>query len=636
MLGKDELNQILTEATRASPDWIMILDDSGRLLDINPSAEAGLGYRSEEAIGRAAADLLVPDHLRGRHALDLLTSSPASQPGRGIRVETEARSKDGRIFAAELTLVETSSSGRRVYTAVLRDLSRQTIQKELEATRRRLELAVESANLGIWTYQPARHAFWFSRRSREIYGLDDDTPLDERTFRRLMHPEDWERVATPINAGFPDGTVEVDYRIVRPDGDVRWIYALGAPVRDDSGRAEEVNGIHIDITDRRRVQEELARSREALLHSERLAAMGGLLAGVSHELNNPLAAIVGQAEMLEEDSRGTGFEQRARKISSAAGRCARIVGTFLAMARQHEPQRQEVDINALISASLEITEYALRTSGITLRVTYGTGLPTVLGDRDQLHQVLVNLIVNAQQAMEKGEAFEKILTVRASVDPRGQVVIDIEDTGPGIAEEIRARVFEPFFTTRHGSGGTGIGLSFSQGIVEAHGGRLTVEQSRNGALLRIELPPACDAALLNVPSETGVEAPLITVRRRVLVVEDEPDVAETLRELIEREGFHVTLATNGSEALRALDLGEYDMLFSDLRMPLLGGPELYARLREVRPELAKSVAFVTGDTIGDNMKEFLRGCDRPLLEKPFTRAGVRAILSALVPRGEAG
>jgi two-component system NtrC family sensor kinase len=629
MLGTEELHTILTEATRASPDWILILDEEGRLLDLNPAAAAGLGFCIDEALGRTAAELLVPDHLRGTHALEL--SKPLAPGSHGLRVETEACCKNGRVFPAELTLVETLSSGRRAYTAVLRDLSRQAIQKELEATRRRLELAVEAANLGIWTFRPAGRTFWFSRRSREMYGLDDDAPLDERTFRRLMHPDDWERVATPINAGFANGSVEVDYRIIRPDGELRWIYALGAPVRDDSGRAEEVIGIHIDITERRRAQEELARSRDALLQSERLAAMGGLLAGVSHELNNPLAAIVGQAEMLEEDGAGTPFEERARKISSAAARCARIVGTFLAMARQREAQRAPIDINEVISSALEITEYSLRTSGIAVRVIYGTRLPPVDGDRDQLHQVLVNLIVNAQQAMEKGETFEKILTVRASVSHSGQVLVDVCDTGPGIAEELQARVFEPFFTTKRQGGGTGIGLSFSQGIVEAHGGRLTVEPSRNGAHLRIHLPSAFEAGTVSAPLAPEAPPPPAPSRRRLLLVEDEPDVADTLRELIEREGFDVTIACNGAEAIVALDRGEYQLVVSDLRMPTLGGPELYARLCEVRPDLVRAMAFVTGDTIGDNMSEFLSSCDRPLLEKPFTRAGVRAVLSGLVP-----
>jgi len=197
---------------------------------------------------------------------------------------------------------------------------------------------------------------------------------------------------------------------------------------------------------------------------------------------------------------------------------------------------------------------------------------------------------------------------------------------------MRHRIFEPFFTTKRQSsgGGTGIGLSFSQGIVIAHGGTINVEPSRRGAHFRIELPAAAGEPITVIPRQEAFIPDVVPSRRRCLVVEDEPDVAATLRELIEREGFEVTLASNGTEAFFALDKGEFDLLFSDLRMPLLNGPELYERLLEIRPELVRHMAFVTGDTMGDSMGEFLRSCGRPVLEKPFTKAGIRAVLAALV------
>jgi signal transduction histidine kinase/CheY-like chemotaxis protein len=423
----------------------------------------------------------------------------------------------------------------------------------------------------------------------------------------------------------------LEHRVVWPNGDVRWVQSLGTALRDANGKVRLVSGIHIDITESKRAEAELARSREALVQSEKLAALGSLLAGVSHELNNPLAAIVGQAEMLAEDAAGTALEDRARRIGAAAERSARIVQTFLAMARQRERQVSILNMNDVIASALELTEYGLRTSGIAVKVNFGSGLPPIEGDRDQLHQVLVNLIVNAQQAMEKGEAFEKVLTIRTSVNQAGRVLIDVGDTGPGIPEEVRSRIFEPFFTTKKqaSGGGTGIGLSFSQGIVVAHRGTLTIQPSRRGAHFRIDLPAAPGEALTIVPVEDAIVAEPTSRRRRCLVVEDEADVAATLCELIEREGYEVTVAPNGIEALHALERDGFDMLVSDLRMPQLNGPELHERLSETHPELIARMAFVTGDTIGDSMGEFARNCGRPVLEKPFTRAGVRALLAAL-------
>jgi signal transduction histidine kinase len=504
-----------------------------------------------------------------------------------------------------------------------------------EVIRQRLELAMEGAQLGVWSYNPRTGSCWFSDRSKELFTLDDNFMPDARRLEDHIHPDDWPRFVAPYYDRFPDEPLAIEYRIIRPDGEIRWIYALGAAARDAEGEPQAVHGIHVDITERKQAEEELARSRDALHRSEQLAALGTLLAGVSHELNNPLAAIVGQAEMLAEDSVGTVFEERAKRIGAAAERCARIVQTFLAMARQRDCSSGLVDVNDTIASALEITEYTLRTAGVAVKVNFGSGLPPVEGDRDQLHQVLVNLIVNAQQAMEEGEAFEKVLTVRTSVNQAGRLLIDVADTGPGVPSAGN-RIFEPFFTTKRQSrsGGTGIGLSFSQGVIAAHGGSIQIEPTRRGAHFRIELPAAAaGAAAIVVPRERAPMPEAVAARRRCLVVEDEPDVAETLRELIEREGFEVTVAANGTEAFFALDKGDFDLLFSDLRMPLLNGPELFHRLCEIRPELVEHMAFVTGDTMGDSMGEFLKTCGRPILEKPFTKAGVRAVLAALVEPG---
>jgi PAS domain S-box-containing protein len=624
------LERICAAVAAASLDPAILFGSDGLTVALNGAAEHMLGHGRDEALGRPVTDLVEPGHLR-----DVLTALVAGT-GEGLigtRFESELLSSTGPPTPVEATMTEVDAPGARIFALGLRDLGPRGSRQDLEMTRRRLELAVSGAMLGVWTYDPQSGAVWYSDRSREIYGLAPDTIIEARTLRSRVHPDDWEMLAVPYYQGFSEEPVEIEYRVVRPDGQVRWVHALGAAARNDDGLTFTVNGIHLDITDRKQSEEELIRSREALHQSEKLGALGSLLAGVSHELNNPLAAIVGQAEMLEEDSRNTQYEQRARKISAAADRCARIVRTFLAMARRREPSRAPVDVNDLVGAALELTDYALRTAGVVVRKDLGIDLPPVEGDRDQLHQVLVNLIVNAQQAMEKGGTFEKLLTLRTFAE-HARVVIELEDTGPGIPDELRRRIFEPFFSTkRQGeSSGTGIGLSFSQGIIGAHGGSLTIEPSRRGALFRIALPAAVNASEARVRED---QAEIVRVLadpappRRALVVEDEPDVAGTLRELVEREGYDVTVACDGSEALSTIGKGEFDLLLSDLRMPRLNGQELFERLSEIRPDLVERMAFVSGDTIGDSMADFLRDCGRPILEKPFTRAGVRTVLAAL-------
>ncbi|MET1110471.1 MAG: PAS domain S-box protein [Allosphingosinicella sp.] len=529
-----------------------------------------------------------------------------------------------------------SSGAVTMVTGIHLDITdRKRNEQELAETRRQFELAVEGANLGLWTIDPRTGETWYSARSRELYGVDGEMHLDGTTLKAFIHPEDWDVVVEAARSGFPNDAVSLEHRVIWPNGDTRWVHSLGTVVRDSEGEATLVTGIHVDITDRKRAEQELAVSRDALHQSEKLAAMGALLAGVSHELNNPLAAIVGQAEMLQEDSVGTAFEVRGKKIAAAAERCARIVQTFLAMARQKDAQRSLVDLNDVVATALEIAEYGLRTAGIGVRVTLGSMLPKILGDRDQLHQVLVNLIVNAQHAMQSGGAYDKTLTVRTSVSHSGEVLLDVTDTGPGVPEKLRGRIFDPFFTTKPQGVGTGVGLSFSHGIVEAHGGTIALEPSRRGAHFRIALPATAESGLLAVPIavETAAEA---SAGGRALIVEDEADVAETLRELLEREGYKVTVASDGSAALMALDRGDYDLILSDLRMPGVSGPDLHARLAETKPHLLDRMGFVTGDTLGSSMDDFLRGCGRPVLEKPFTKIGVRCLIASILqPRVDA-
>jgi PAS domain S-box-containing protein len=561
-------------------------------------------------------------------------SDPYLNGFREDRVEVEYRviCPDGSIrwiYSLGATNRDADGVARNVSGIHLDITERKQAAAELEEARRQVELAVRGANLGSWTIDPKTGETWYSARSRELYGVDGELKLDAHALKAYIHPDDWEMVIEPYRQGFPLETFALEHRVVWPSGDIRWVQSLGTALRDEQGKVRLLHGVHLDVTDRKRAEQELARSREALHQSEKLAALGSLLAGVSHELNNPLAAIVGQAEMLKEDSGGTVFETRARKIGAAAERCARIVQTFLAMARQKDAQRSLIDLNEVVASSLEITEYALRTAGIAVRVTLGTLLPKVLGDRDQLHQVLVNLIVNAQQAMEGGETFDKTLTLRTSVSQSGAVLLDVSDTGPGVPDKARGRIFEPFFTTKPQGVGTGIGLSFSHGIVEAHGGTITLETSRRGAHFRVALPPAAESGVVAVPIDADTVAGAAG-GGMALVVEDEADVADTLRELLEREGYAVTVARDGAAALRALDRGDFDLILSDLRMPGVSGPDLHARLAETRPHLLSRMGFVTGDTLGSSMDEFLRGCGRPVLEKPFTRIGVRCLIGSIV------
>lgn len=375
------------------------------------------------------------------------------------------------------------------------------------------------------------------------------------------------------------------------------------------------------VVERARAEAELAASREALHQSEKLTALGSLLAGVSHELNNPLSVVVAQSVMMEEDAEGTKLASRAGKIRSAAERCAKIVATFLALARQKPPERRRVDVNMVVRGALELTAYGLRSTGVEVECDLGDDLPMLEADADQLHQVFANLFVNAQQALQEVDRRRRLTVITRLGRAPGTVEVDVADNGPGIPEDIRRRVLEPFFTTKPQGAGTGLGLSYSNGVVEAHGGTLDLIETSEGATFRVTLPARLSAEAPAALAPQIVKAG--AARGHALVVDDEADIADTLAELLEAQGFRVRIAGNGAEAKRQLASQDFDLILSDLRMPDIDGPALYAWIAAERPHLRDRIGFVTGDTMGPNAVRFLATTGRPSLEKPFTPHGLR-------------
>jgi len=429
-----------------------------------------------------------------------------------------------------------------------------------------------------------------------------------------------------LGASARGGTVaSVEFEF--PDrADYAALLAVEFPI--GGGGAARTGGFTLDLTARKAAEAELARSREALYQTEKLSALGSLLAGVSHELNNPLSIVVAQAVMLERHGQGTELAERAFKIRKAADRCARIVQTFLAMARQKEPERQAVDLNHVAAAALELAGYGLRSDGIAVVERFAPDLPPIAADADQLHQIIVNLVVNAHHAMTgEGTGIDgaRVLTVTTARGPEPHTVaLDVADTGPGISDDMARRIFEPFFTTKPQGEGTGVGLSFSLGLAEAHGGRLALVPSGSGACFRLTLPIDAEVALPRLGPEPAPPAPAGT--RRALLVDDEAEIAEALGDFLGLEGYRATVVTSGAAACEAMGAEDWDLVVSDLRMPGMDGPQLHGWVLSHRPDLAERMGFVTGDTLGLSVAQFLEDTRRPVLEKPFTPEAVQRFL----------
>ena len=408
------------------------------------------------------------------------------------------------------------------------------------------------------------------------------------------------------------------------DGSLRWHEVFVKRVT--IGGQERILALARDITEKKRASEELVRQRESLYQREKLAALGSLLAGVAHELNNPLSVVVARTVLLEEQGDPT-IRAAALKIRTAAERCARIVRTFLAMARQQRPERGPVAVNDVVVAALDITTYAVRTSSIEVTLDLSKDIPHILADADQLHQVLLNLIINAQQSLQDRPP-PRWIRVTSRFDKRaGEIRIAVADNGPGIPPQLRARIFEPYFTTKPVGVGLGVGLAVSLGIVEAHGGTLTVDcPIEGGAVFTIALPvgPVGATAI-----EAGSSPRASGASRRILVVDDEPEIRETLAAILTGARHDVVTAGSGREALERLAAEHFDVILTDIRMPDFDGRALYQEIAQRWPTRAECVVFVTGDTLTSTVRDFVSESGRPVLEKPFLPGEVRRIVADL-------
>ena len=381
---------------------------------------------------------------------------------------------------------------------------------------------------------------------------------------------------------------------------------------------------------------EIERQRDALHQSEKLAALGSLLAGVAHELNNPLSIVLGQSTMLREEAEtrvdGESLLARARRIEAAADRCARVVRSFLAIARQRKVEARAVPLAPILDGAIDLMLYGLNSGGITIVRDYDAGLPPVMADPDQVQQIVVNLLVNAAQALEEVEGPRRI--VFSATRSGDALRLVVSDNGPGVPKDVAPRIFDPFFTTKPQGTGTGIGLSVSRGLAEAQGGTLALlpPSAAGGAAFELSLPIATRVAVGEGADGSARRGRTSRPEsnRRALVVDDETDIAAMLSEIMQNAGYDCDVAGSGREAqaLIAARGPVYDAVLCDLRMADIDGATLFRWLSANHPALAERTLFVTGDSLGPAAGRFLAESRRPVLEKPFAPADVLRLVTS--------
>jgi signal transduction histidine kinase len=383
--------------------------------------------------------------------------------------------------------------------------------------------------------------------------------------------------------------------------------------------AERTAALQREMVERQQIQ-------AALFQSEKLAAMGSLLASVAHELNNPLSIILLYTTLLQDDAGPGPLAEYTAEITQAATRCERLVRQFLTLARQHAPERAVVDFNALLTETMDLLAPSLRVDTITVDLRLAAEITRLWADPHQLQQVVVNLITNAQQAL-RDVAAPRHLTLTTGVDAaRTRVTLEVADTGLGMSPDVQARIFEPFFTTKAPGVGTGLGLPLCRSIIEEHGGTLRcTSQAGQGTTFWVELPVGSIPE--TSPASTDRETVLPPVPgSSILLVDDEPSIITAMTRLLRRDGHTVDTAANGRLALMKLQERTYDVILSDLRMPELDGPGLYRALETHYPQLCQRFIFLTGDTLNPDTQALGVQHGVPQLFKPYTAADLRRVI----------
>ncbi len=493
----------------------------------------------------------------------------------------------------------------------------------------RFKTLVESMDDIVYTLDAERRHDGVFGRWVEHFGLTPAHFLG-RTTREILGPDAAEAHETAIEAAF-SGQQRVLYEWSAPDAaGERFFQTSLSPIRSPEGAVTGVVGVGRDITGQRRLQDQLALS-------DRMASLGMLAAGVAHEINNPLSALLAHLDLGLRQLRFLQTDEPRPEITEimgdlgdareAAARIREIARDLRVFSRGDEEEKRPVDLERVLDSSLRLAENEIRHKAQVV-TRYGKA-PLVLGNESRLGQLFLNLLVNAAHAIPEGQAEPSEIRVTTSTDARGRATATIEDTGCGMPPEVLRRLFTPFFTTKAIGEGTGLGLTICHRIVEAHGGEISVESKIGvGTIFAVALPAAAEE-----PSPAAIPRRPRTYagkRGRILVIDDEPAIVSVMRRFLSAE-HEVTGTSDAHAALEMLRAGQrFDVILCDVMMPSLNGMTFYRELASSAPDQAKRVIFLTGDVFNPEVRDFLDGLDNARVEKPFDIATMSALVNERV------
>ncbi len=618
-------------------EGIIEIDRENRILELNPAAERMFGRTRQEVIGLDAAELMVPPRLRAQNRRELssyLTTEEARV--HGIRTETVAQRADGSEFPVEVTVTRLGQD-QVLFVAFVRDLSeQQRTESELRTSIERFELVARATNDVIWDWDLRTNALWWSESFPARYGYrpEDITPDIESWLDRI-HPDDRPAIDGSIHRAI-DSAGEYwtgEYRFRRGDGAYAIVLDRGYVTRDSDGQPLRMIGLMMDVTERRRLEEQL-------LRSQKMDAIGQLSSGIAHDFNNLLTIIQCNAFLLDRSGHAD-IKEATRDVLAATERAVSLTRQLLLVSSKQRVRPQTIHMQDVVGSMMQMLERVLGAS-IQLRSAFDPAVPKISADVSMLEQVLLNLVVNARQAMPSGGILSIKTTLvtenradrRHGLDvvPGTYACLTVRDTGLGISTDVLPQIFEPFFTTKEAGAGTGLGLSTVYGIVKQHGGWLDVtsEQGR-GTSFVIALPvPTSPAPPQVVPTFRSDELP--TGTETILLVEDDPLLRSRVSSLLQSCGYTVVEAPS---AVRALDLwhehqGKFDLLLTDIVMTDgLSGRELAIRLRMESASLP--VLYTSGYMPAPTANETLiEGVN--FVEKPYPPSKLLQVVRQILDR----
>jgi len=451
-----------------------------------------------------------------------------------------------------------------------------------------------------------------------MFGWADDAPAaDVRPFDADRFVDQQARAAFLQQLGRDGVAVEYLLRLRRVDGTAMWVEVTAQADAIASLPTLRVQAVIRDVTERKKLQDQAREVYHQLSQAEKLASLGQTMSGVAHELNNPLATILACAERLD----GRRLDEATRRdldaIHNAAERAARIVRNLQTFARKRHTTRTMVDLNQVVRETLALRAYEQRVANVVILEALAAGLPPVFADPHQIQQVLLNLVINAEQAMLDAHG-RGTMVLRSWHEPEADaVILEVHDDGPGVPQSVQSKIFDPFFTTKAVGKGTGLGLSVAYAIVQEHGGRISLRSAEGqGASFILELPvggiqirlpePASSAPLPDVPPGTSA-----------LVIEDEEALGDAVSGALQDAGFQVERAADGGQALVKVRDRAFDVVICDLKMPKVDGIEFFRQISARAPHLVRRIIFVTGDVAGTEAERFLEESRCRWLAKPF-------------------